>query len=111
MAKNKMNLDTVLWGIVWMAPLLGYVVAFWRVGSAPALFTYINENFSFDFIKSILDNVWQTAFDSELVLSGYLSYLVVVEVAHCLFDVVVFIPRFAHALVERCANFAGGKKW
>ena len=111
MKKNKINLDTILWGILCIAPLLGYVVAFWRIGSAPALFTYIDDNFSFTFIKQILDNVWQIAFESNLVLSGYFSYLVAVEVAYCLFDVVVFIPRFAHAFVGKCYGFAGGKKW
>lgn len=108
---KKLNLDRILWGILWLAPLIGYLVAFWRIGSAPPVFEYIDEHFAFSFVKDIFDNVWQTAFESKLVISGYLSYLVVVEVAHCLFDVIVFIPRFAHALVEKCVGFAGGGKF
>ena len=108
--KKKIDLDTVLWGLIWLAPMFGYLVAFWRIGSAPPLFEYVDGHFSFAFIKNVLDNVWQTAFSSDLVISGYISYLVVVEVAHCLFDALVFIPRFAHALVERCTDFAGGKR-
>ena len=108
---KKANLDQLLWGFLWIAPLFGYLVAFWQTGCAPALFEYINDNFTFEFIKAVIDNVWQKAFDSQLVISGYLSYLVAVEIAHVLFDVIVFIPRFAHAITDKAINFAnGGKK-
>lgn len=93
-----------------MLPIFGYLIAFWRQGSAPAIFTYINENFSFAFVRDIFNQIWQQAFGCELVLSGFLSYLVAVEIAHVLFDVVVFIPRFAHAITEKAINFAGGEK-
>lgn len=107
---KKLNLDTLLWGIIWMLPFFGYLIAFWRQGTVPALFTYIDEHFAFTYVQSIITSIWQKAFNCELVLSGYLSYLVSVEIAHVLFDVIVFVPRFAHAITDKAINFAGGKE-
>jgi len=110
MKQHKLNLDSLLWGLIWMLPIFGYLVAFWRQGAAPALFTYINDNFAFTYIADIINNIWQKAFSCELVLSGFLSYLIAVEIAHVLFDVIVFIPRFAHAITDKAISFTGGDK-
>lgn len=107
--KMKDKIDQLLWAMVWILPVLGYVVAYWRTGNAIPLFEYINTNFSFEFIKTLLDNIWLKVFNSQLVLSGYISYLVVVQIAHCMFDAVVFIPRLAHDFIEKFTDFAGGR--
>lgn len=99
--KLKEKIDQFLWAFMWLLPFLAFVVSWWRVGSAPAVLTFIDGQFAFPFIQDILNNVWNTAFGSSLSIAGYLSYLVCVEIAHCLFDIVVFIPRFAHSVVER----------
>ena len=99
--KLKQKIDHLLWAFVWMLPLFAFFVSYYRIGSAPQLLTFIDEQFAFPFVRDIINNVWTTAFGAALPLAGYLSYLVGVEIAHCLFDVVVFIPRFAHSLVER----------
>lgn len=99
--KLKEKIDHLLWAFVWMLPLFAFFVSWYRIGSAPQLLTFIDEQFAFPFVRDIINNVWNTAFGSALPLAGFLSYLVGVEIAHCLFDVVVFIPRFAHSLVER----------
>ncbi|MBR2312471.1 MAG: hypothetical protein IKA46_04205 [Clostridia bacterium] len=104
----KQKIDLWLWALIWILPVLGYVVSFWRAGNAVPIFEYINTNFSFELIRNLLDQIWLKAFDSQLVLSGYISYLIVVEVVHCVFDAIVFIPRFAHALIDKFTSFAGG---
>lgn len=104
----KQKIDLWLWALIWILPVLSYVVSFWRTGNAVPIFEYINENFSFALIHNVLDQIWLKAFDSQLVLSGYISYLIVVEVVHCVFDAVVFIPRFAHAVIDKLTGFAGG---
>ena len=98
---KQKNLDRLLWAIIWIVPFVGYIVTFWRTGEAIPVFQYIDSHFTFTFIKNIVDNVWQQAFTCDLVLAGYMSYLIAVEIAHCLFDAVVFIPRFAQRIVER----------
>ena len=104
----KQKIDLRLWALIWILPILSYVVSFWRAGNAVPIFEYINTNFSFELIRNLLDQIWLKAFDSQLVLSGYISYLIVVEVVHCVFDAIVFIPRFAHAVIDKFTSFAGG---
>ncbi|MBQ9099366.1 MAG: hypothetical protein IJY50_08065 [Clostridia bacterium] len=101
MAKLKHKIDLILWAFVWMLPVFAFFVSWYRIGSAPEILTFIDEQFAFPFIRDIINNVWTTAFGAELQLAGFLSYLICVEVAHCLFDAVVFIPRFAHSLIEK----------
>ena len=99
MKANK--IDRLLWALIWLIPFIAYVVTYWRTGEAIPVFTYIDNHYTFDFVKNITDNIWQQAFDCSLVISGYISYLVAIEIAHCLFDAIVFIPRFAHNIIER----------
>lgn len=111
MTKNlKHKIDLFLWAFIWLLPFFAYFVAWYRVGSAPEILTFVNEQFGFPFIKDLINNVWNKAFGSDLQLAGYLSYLICVEVAHCLFDAVVFIPRFAHGLIEKGEDLACGRK-
>lgn len=107
--KLKEKIDHLLWAFVWMLPLFAFFVSWYRIGSAPQLLFFIDEQFAFPFVRDIFNNVWNTAFGSALPLAGFLSYLVGVEIAHCLFDVVVFIPRFAHSLVERSESLCQRK--
>lgn len=106
----KQKIDIFLWAAIWLLPFFAYFVLFYREGGTIPVTTWIDTHFSFPFVKDIINNVWQTAFGSDLSLAGYLSYLVGVEIAHCLFDVLVFIPRFAHRLVEKAEVFGGSEK-
>ena len=101
MAKLKQKIDHFLWAFMWMLPFLAFFVSWFRIGAAPQLLTFIDEQFAFPWVRDLINDVWQTAFGAELQLAGFLSYLIAVEVAHCLFDAVVFIPRFAHSLIEK----------
>ena len=42
----KQKIDLWLWALIWILPVLGYVVSFWRTGNAVPIFEYINANFS-----------------------------------------------------------------
>ena len=101
MAKLKLKIDHFLWAFIWMLPVFAFFVSWYRIGSAPELLTFIDQQFSFPWVRDLINDVWQTAFGAELQLAGFLSYLIAVEVAHCLFDAVVFIPRLAHGLIEK----------
>jgi hypothetical protein len=101
MAKLKLKIDHFLWAFIWMLPVFAFFVSWYRIGSAPEILTFIDEQFAFPWVRDLINDVWQTAFGAELQLAGFLSYLIAVEVAHCLFDAVVFIPRFAHSLIEK----------
>ena len=104
----KTKIDHFLWAFMWMLPFLAFFVSWYRIGAAPPLLTFVDQEFAFPFIRDILNSVWSTAFGAELPLAGYISYLVCVEVVHCLFDAIVFIPRIAHTFVDRAIDFAGG---
>lgn len=101
MAKLKLKIDHFLWAFIWMLPVFAFFVSWYRIGSAPEILAFIDEQFAFPWVRDLINDVWQTAFGAELQLAGFLSYLIAVEVAHCLFDAVVFIPRFAHGLIEK----------
>ncbi len=107
--KLKQKIDLILWAFVWVLPVFAFFVSYYRIGSAPQLLTFIDEQFAFPFVRDIINNVWTAAFGAALPLAGFLSYLVGVEIAHCLFDVVVFIPRFAHSLIERSEDLCRRK--
>ncbi len=104
MEKLKYKIDHLLWAFVWLIPIIGYLIAFWRTGTDVIIFTYINNNFSFTWIKNILDTVITTAFNTEFAITGYISYLVGVEIIHVMFDIIVFIPRFAHDMIDWGCN-------
>ena len=108
-SKTKQKIDYILWALIWLLPVISYVVTYYRIGNAIPMFEYIDTHFSFGYVKTLLDNIWQKVFSSQLVLSGYISYLIVVEIVHCMFDAVVFIPRLAHGIIEKFTDFAGGK--
>lgn len=99
MKKLQMKIDSILWAFIWLVPFFAFFVSWYRIGNAPNVLTFM-DSFQWSFIADIINNVWQTAFNTACPIANYLSYLVMVQVAHCLFDVIVFIPRFAHNLIE-----------
>lgn len=108
--KTKEKIDLYLWALMWLLPILAFFIQYYRSGTEINLLAFIDDTFAFQYIKDILNNIWQKAFSSDLKIAGYLSYITVVEIAHCLFDVIVFIPRFAHEVLEKATNIGGGKK-
>ena len=95
----KKKIDIFLWAFMWLLPFLVFFVNNYANGGTLNFNTFVNEVFAWSFIQNIFDGVWNTAFNSTLPISGYLSYLVLVETVHCVFDAVVFIPRLCHSFI------------
>lgn len=108
--KLKQKIDLVMWAIIALLPVFAYFVVNYRMTTEWLDFiSFVDSFFCCTFVAGILDNVWVTAFGESLVIAPYLGYLITVEIAHCLFDVVVFIPRFAHSLIERSEGLCSRK--
>lgn len=100
MQKMKAKIDSILWALIWLFPVISFFVQYYRTSGSVTLISYIDSNFAFTPFKTIFDNVFSTGFGGTFCLSGYLSYLCFVEIAHIMFDVVVFLPRFAHDFID-----------
>ena len=104
-SKNRFarKLDGIFWFIILLLPVFSYFVCYYRGTGAPDFFAYC-EPFRFDFIANIFESVFTKAEFGSLPVVSYLSYCVGVEIAHCLFDVIVFIPRLAHKWIGKAVQ-------
>lgn len=98
------KLDYLFWFLIMLLPIFIYLFQCW--GNTPTIgfFDFLSDFSPFPFITDILNNVTQTAFNSTFALNGYIGYCVAVEIIHVLFDVIVFIPRFAHKLIAKAVQ-------
>lgn len=94
------KLDAFFWFVVSMLPIILYIVNLYNGGSND-FFAFINDNFTFSFVKTVFDDVFDVAFSSVSPVTGLLSYFVSVEILHIMFDVLVFLPRFAKKMIGR----------
>lgn len=101
MKNLQMKIDKFLWAFMWLLPFVTYWLSGYSVAEGGQSFLLYLDTFDWSFISNAINSAWQLAFGTDCVLSVYLSYLVAVEVAHVMFDVIVFIPRFAHSIIER----------
>ena len=106
----KEKLDRVLWAVIWLLPVLAYFIQYYRAGTEINLLQFIDNNFTFDFVKNIINGAWNKGFGGDLKLAGYLSYLAAVEIAHCLYEVIVFIPKMAQEFYNKAIEKGGKKK-
>lgn len=95
--RTKRSLDRILWFIIMLLPIGVWFVLSWRNPSASDFLSYIN-SWAFPWVENILDSLFSYFDNYVCPCNGFLSYLVAVEIAHCAFDTIVFIPRFAHWL-------------
>lgn len=111
------KLDKIFWYFISFAPLIFYalyLVAHFKQSEYFSfnvfLSNYLGLSFSFD-------NIFSFVFSSILGPSGIFpvfsdqsgwlvlfSYFATVEIAHALFDVVVFIPRLAHKWISKAVQ-------
>lgn len=61
MAKLKLKIDHFLWAFIWMLPVFAFFVSWYRIGEAPAMLAFIDEQFAFPFIRDLINNVWTTS--------------------------------------------------
>lgn len=97
-------IDRIVWMLIWVLPFFAWRFQIEAVATTLPFLEWIDANYAWSFIKEIIDNVSTVAFGSTFALAGYISYLVEVEIIHVLFDIIVFIPRFAHKLMEKAVN-------
>ena len=95
-------LDSIFWWLMWLVPLIGGILCICTSGTHDyAAFINFLDNFSFDFVADILVDMFGVAsLQLPDFLVFFLSYVVSVELCHLLTDVLIFIPRFAHKLVQ-----------
>ena len=102
--EKKLNnkLDAIFWWLIWLLPLIGAFVCLWCGNdNSIADFTTFIQGFSFTFILDIISSMESMlSFSLPAILTAYASYIVSVEIVHVFVDVMVFIPRFAHKLVD-----------
>lgn len=105
-SKNRFSrkVDKIFWLIVALLPIFAYFVVAYRNPEAVTFWAYLG-NWRFDAIWFTLESVFTKAFNvSNFFILEYLSYLVGVEIAHCMFDVLVFIPRLAHKFIAKAVQ-------
>lgn len=105
-SKNRFSrkIDKIFWFIVALLPIIIYFVTAYRNPSAPDFFTFCI-SWRFDYVSRIFESVFATSFGgAEIGILMYLSYVVCVEIAHCMFDILVFIPRLAHKFISKAVQ-------
>lgn len=102
MKRFSSKLDHIFWWLVWLLPILGGLIVL-ATNSAHdfSVFIAFMNNFQFAFIADILTGMFGVAsLQIPDILLSLMSYVVSVELCHVLVDVLVFIPRFCHKLVQ-----------
>ena len=96
------KLDLVFWWLIWLLPLLAAFVCFFGgEGETGAQFVSFMDSFTFSFISDMwLDIEALISITFPAVLRAYASYIVSVEIVHVFVDVMIFIPRICHNIVE-----------
>lgn len=95
-------MDTLFWWLMWVIPIVGGLIVL-GCGSSHdyASFIAFLNNFSFTFVADILSGMFGiVSMQLPAFLLAFMSYVVSVELCHVLVDVLVFIPRFCHKLVQ-----------
>lgn len=106
--------NRLFWHIIYLFPLILIVIL-----SIPtdanvvdsSLFSIVFENIgitSDNFISNLFSSVG-AYFDSNIFVNGtllnyYLTYLTICVLFRCLYEVMVFVPKFALKFVERCVD-------
>lgn len=106
--------NRLFWHIIYLFPLILIVIL-----SIPtdvnvadsSLFSSVFENIgisSSNFISDLFSSVGQF-FDTNLFVNGtflnyYLTYLTICILFRCLYETIVFVPKFALKFVERCVD-------
>lgn len=102
-------IDCTFWALVALLPLIAYIVILWHSGATGVDLITTMSRCGFDVVT---DNVIYTGLVDLFGVSGvmpffinnnliaYLSYFIFVEIVHLAVDVLLFIPRFAHKLMN-----------
>ena len=95
--------DKFFWTVMLLLPILAYFFGNFHAAESANFLEYVN-TWKFSFIADIIDSVLSTVNFGTFPLVGYLSYCVGVEILHCFYDFLVFIPRLAHKWVGKAVQ-------
>lgn len=102
-------IDCSFWALIAILPLIAYIVILWHSGSAGvdiatvfsrAGFDIVTDNVIFNGLSQLFGVNGVMPFYANDNLLIYLSYFIFVEITHVAVDVLLFIPRFAHKLMN-----------
>lgn len=108
--RNVKNLfDYVMWYMIYLLPLIILIVSIFRTGSIIPLSDCFNNLgltlFTDNFILVSLTDLFGSAGVVPLFASAdilvYLSYFICCLLLHIAVDILAFIPRFAHGLMDK----------
>lgn len=116
MRKRTVNhlADTLFWYLLYLFPVLAYLVYYTADGYTAATFaTFMSNNLGFVFDSSnVVFNTIQDLFSSSGVLPLWsaestgitliVTWFVTVFVVHLVVDVILFIPRLCHKYMGKC---------
>ena len=106
--------DAIFWGVILAFPLIAYVVYLCGVrGSVPMAFTaFLTDTLPllvsgtvFETITEMFTN-YLPFFSSMSWVAVLLTWFCFVEYAHVVFDILVFIPRWCHSMIDKfCGRY------
>lgn len=112
MRKKTLNciFDNILWYALYMLPLICFVVMLWHNGSTGLTLSSVFENCG---LSIVTDNIVVNSLIQLFGVGGlmpffvnndliiYFSYFIIVNIIHLAVDVLLFIPRFGHNLMNK----------
>lgn len=99
--KFEKKLDSLFWWLIALLPILVYFISVFHVGAELSQFNSYVDLFTFDYVADIFNRIFTENLAFPSILVNYLSYFISVEIIHIFVDVVVFLPRWFHGLLER----------
>lgn len=106
-SRLQSKLDKILWFALLVAPLVAWLALFvnYHGTNIPDIFTYVTTFSPFTYIDNLFGRIFESVFGSSFGFVHYVSYMAGIEICHVLFDIIVFIPRFCHQILDKAINF------
>lgn len=108
MRKKTINclFDNILWYTIYLLPLITYIISGFH-NTYNDLATFMQNIFTLDeniIFSSLSDlNTMLRFFVDENVIT-YITYFAIMVLIHVMIDIVLWIPKLAHTLIERSCN-------
>lgn len=109
----KYLFDNIFWYLIYMLPLIFALIHWFKIGvldieSIFALggFGLVADNFVFTCLNSIFGASGVVPLFADSGLLMYLSYFIICWLLHLAVDVLLFIVRWSHSMID---GFLGGK--
>ena len=100
------SLDKWLWFIIRILPILCFFVSFFSVGTDISFVSFVN-TWSFTPVAELIDSLFLTYLSSACPISGFISYLILVDIIRIVYYVVSFMPLLASNFVDKMSRLGG----